>query len=96
MALLDVTVGEAVRVAVSFSFESGAAMPATGVAIQARRPDGTIIDGTVLPGAGEGQFEAWFTTDAPGVWLTKAKCDGPAVVLVEGRFSASTLHFDRP
>ena len=92
----DTNIGETVRVAVRFTGLSGEPVAATGVRIAAKRPDKTVIEGTVVPGAATGEFEARFVADMIGTWLTLAECAGPEVVRDEGRFVVSRLRFDEP
>lgn len=79
---------------VTFTDADNLPMPATGVTIQAKRPDGTVVDGTVTAGSGSNVFEARFTADAAGIWKTKAVCAGPAVATDGRRFKVLTLDFD--
>lgn len=92
----DTNVGESVRVSVRFTDSAGQPIAATGVRIAAKRPDRSVVEGAVTPGAGVGEFEARFVADMPGVWLTLAECAAPEVVRDEGRFAVSRMRWDEP
>lgn len=90
----DHKVGETVPVSVAFKDGAGQPLAATGVAIVARRPDGSTVAGAAAASGGVGEFEASFLADAAGLWLVKAECAGPVVVRDEASFRVSRLRFD--
>lgn len=92
--MADVREGVSAIVFVTFKSANGQPMAATGVTIRARRPNGTEVVGTVVPGAGTGLFEAQFVCDLPGVWLAKAECTGPEVARDDVRWTCSRLRYD--
>ena len=98
MALVYITEGEAVLVRVAFTYPDNSPMPATDVVIRARKPDGTVLDGQVLPGPGVGQFEARFVAEigTSGPWRVMAECGGPEPAIDEDRFSVNRRRFTEP
>ena len=92
--MLDVTLGEAVKITVAFTDAVNMAMAATGVTILVKTPDGVITAGTVSAAGGVGRFETTIVTNVIGTWLTKAECTGPAIAKDEDTFTVSRLRFD--
>lgn len=79
--------GETVRVTVAFTDIAGASMAAVGVAISARKPDGTVVAGSVAPVQGvSGSFYADFVANLSGTWAVRGTCDGPTAAAVEDEF----------
>ena len=69
----DPKLGENFRVRVRFADTAGVALAVSGVTVNARRPDGTTVDGTVIPDAEYpvGGFIAIFEADMAGDWWSK-------------------------
>lgn len=77
--MLVVTVGEVVVVSTAFKDAANQPIAATGVAIKAKAPSGTVTAGTVAAGTGTGVFTAQFTASEPGSWSAYGECTGPSV-----------------
>lgn len=79
--------GETVRVTVDFADLAGAALVPVGATISARRPDGVVVQGTVVPVQGvTGSYYADFVVALPGTWAVRCACTGPTAAAVEQEF----------
>lgn len=79
--------GETVRVEIAFTDGAGAAVAATGVAVQWRRDAEAPVAAAVVDNGGVGLFRADIVASEPGEYAVRATCAAPTSAAVEASFT---------